>query len=424
MKLLRVSENKRYLENIDGEPFFYLGDTAWELFHKLDREEAELYIKTRAEQGFNVIQAVALAELSGLDKPNAYGRTPLLKNENGEYDPTMPDTEGEYSYWAHVDYVISLIEKYGMYVGLLPTWGDKYNLKWGVGPVIFTPDNARVYGEWIGKRYADRDNIIWILGGDRPMEEQLHYDVNDALAAGVRTGDGGRFLITFHPSGTTSSSQYFHDREWLDFNMAQSGHGGYTKSYELVSGDYARTPVKPMLDGEPCYEDHPKNFEYGNGFFDATDVRNALYQNSFCGACGNTYGHYSAWCFAKEFERFGVMDWQDTLHRPAAENEKVFASFIKDYPLHVCTPSEEIVKDNKHDANFMPSMVGEDYILTYVPSGIGFFLDTDKVAAYPKAKLFNPRTGEYTESFSFRDDGRVSLPTKGRGEDWVLILEK
>lgn len=424
MKLLRVSENKRYLETIDGEPFFYLGDTAWELFHKLSREEAELYIKTRAEQGFNVIQAVALAELSGLDVPNAYGRVPLLKNRNGEYDPTMPDTEGEYSYWDHVDYVISLAEKYGMYVGLLPTWGDKYNLKWGVGPVIFTPENARIYGEWIAKRYADRDNIIWILGGDRPMEEQLHYDVNDALAAGIRAGEDGKFLITMHPSGTASSSQYFHDREWLDFNMAQSGHGGYCKSYELVSHDYALEPIKPMMDGEPCYEDHPINFDYGNGFFDATDVRNALYWNSFSGACGNTYGHYSAWCFAKEFERFGVMDWEDTLHRPAAENERHFVSLIRDYPLHVCTPDEAIVKDNKHNANFMPAMVGDRYILVYIPCGIGFFLDTERTADYKKARLFNPRNGEYTDGFEFRDDGRVSLPTKGRNDSWVLILEK
>src|SRR5829696_3180637 len=38
---LKVSENRRFLVKEDGSPFFYLGDTAWELFHRLDREGAE-----------------------------------------------------------------------------------------------------------------------------------------------------------------------------------------------------------------------------------------------------------------------------------------------------------------------------------------------------------------------------------------------
>ena len=58
-KRLRVADGGRYLE-YDGEPFFYLGDTAWELFHRLNREEADRYLKNRADKGYTVIQAVAL----------------------------------------------------------------------------------------------------------------------------------------------------------------------------------------------------------------------------------------------------------------------------------------------------------------------------------------------------------------------------
>ena len=68
---LKVSDNNRYLITEDGQPFFYLADTAWELFHRCDREEAKLYLEKRASQGFNDIQAVALAELDGLNTPNA-----------------------------------------------------------------------------------------------------------------------------------------------------------------------------------------------------------------------------------------------------------------------------------------------------------------------------------------------------------------
>jgi hypothetical protein len=78
---LKVSDNKRFLVREDGSPFFYLGDTAWELFHRLNREEADRYLEDRARKGFTVIQAVALAELDGLNDPNAYGHKPLLNND-------------------------------------------------------------------------------------------------------------------------------------------------------------------------------------------------------------------------------------------------------------------------------------------------------------------------------------------------------
>ena len=83
-KFLRVSKNGRYLEDKTGKPFLYLGCTAWELFHKLNREEATEYLENRKEKGFTVIQAVVLAELDGLRTPNAYGEIPLI-----DLDPTQ-----------------------------------------------------------------------------------------------------------------------------------------------------------------------------------------------------------------------------------------------------------------------------------------------------------------------------------------------
>src|SRR5215218_37764 len=157
---LKVSDNKRFLVTADGRPFFWLGDTAWELFHRLNREEAERYLRNRAERRFTVIQAVALAELDGLDDPNPYGERPLV-----DQDPAKPNER----YFQHVDWIVAKANALGLYVGLLPTWGDKWNKKWGVGPEIFTPENARAYGEFLGRRYRTR-RVIWILGGDRSPE--------------------------------------------------------------------------------------------------------------------------------------------------------------------------------------------------------------------------------------------------------------
>ena len=226
---LKVSENRRFLVTADGRPFFWLGDTAWELFHSLTREDAERYLQNRAGLRFTVIQAVVLAEFDGLGAPNAYGQTPLRNN-----DPLQPNE----AYFAHVDWIVARANALGLYVGMLPTWGDKWNRKWGVGPEIFTPENAATYGEWLGRRYRDAA-LVWIVGGDRPVESDAHGAIVRAMARGLRAGDGGAHLITFHPPGGNGSSTWFHGDDWLDFNMRQNGHvTEYTGRYDQTRADY------------------------------------------------------------------------------------------------------------------------------------------------------------------------------------------
>jgi len=133
--------NGRFLVTDEGRPFFYLGDTAWELFHRLGREDVDIYLRDRVAKGFTVIQVVALAEYNGLTVPNYYGALPLHDN-----DAMRPNE----SYFDHVDYVIERAGLLGLHIGLLPTWGDKVNRKWGIGPEIFNPENASAYGAFFG----------------------------------------------------------------------------------------------------------------------------------------------------------------------------------------------------------------------------------------------------------------------------------
>src|SRR5690606_15246946 len=134
---------------------------------------------------------------------------------DGLPDPGQPDTDGPRSYWDHVDDIIRMAESFGLYVALLPTWGDKFNLAWGKGPVIFTPDNAYRYGRWLGERYRDVPNIVWVLGGDRAMHTRNHFEIVSRMAEGLREGDGGAHLMTYHPQGADSSSRQLHDEPWL-----------------------------------------------------------------------------------------------------------------------------------------------------------------------------------------------------------------
>ncbi len=313
---LKVSENGRFLIKEDGSPFFYLGDTAWELFHRLNREEATEYLRDRSGKGFTVIQAVVLAEIDGLFIPNPYGHVPLE-----QLDPTRPVE----AYFEHVDFIVDQVEKLGLYIGMLPTWGDKVLKAWGVGPEIFNPENAEAYGEFLGQRYKDKP-IIWILGGDRWIESDEQRAVWNAMAKGLDRGDNGNHLMTYHPSGWQTSATWFHEADWLDFNMHQSGHHSRNNpNWKLTRQTYQLTPVKPTLDGEPCYEDIPVKFyefEKDNmrgtlspaeadtlfklGWFEAYDVRKAAYWSMLSGACGHTYGNNNIWqmySFGKKAQR-------------------------------------------------------------------------------------------------------------------------
>ena len=166
---LQVSANGRFLQYDDGKPFFYLADTAWELFHRLNREEATRYLEDRARKGFTAIQAVALAELDGLTAPNAYGALPLV-----DKNPTRPNE----AYFTHVDFIVDKAEALGMFVGFLPTWG-KY---WKTGEFkIFDRESARAYGLFLGRRYKDRA-IIWIMGGDQNVTTPEERAIVDAMA--------------------------------------------------------------------------------------------------------------------------------------------------------------------------------------------------------------------------------------------------
>jgi hypothetical protein len=427
---LKVSENKRFLVTADGQPFFWLGDTAWELFHRLNREDAERYLKNRAGLRFTVIQAVALAEFDGLGVPNAYGHTPLHNN-----DPTQPNEE----YFSHVDWIVARANALGMYVGFLPTWGDKWNRQRGVGPEIFTPENAERYGEWLGRRYKDA-GIIWILGGDRPVQTDAHFAILRAMARGLRKGDGGAHLMTLHPPGGNSSSTWFHDDDWLDFNMRQNGHvPEFTGRYDQTRVDYDRTPIKPVLDGEPIYEDHPVSFDAKKlGHSIASDVRRPLYWDLFSGAFGHTYGHHSVWQMwtpARTPINNPLMPWTEAINQPGAVQMQYGRALMESRPFLTRIPDPDVIVTGAVPTSvpgagryrFVSTRdASGSYAMVYAPIGRPFTVRMAVITGPSvKAWWFNPRTGEATAIGTFTNTGERTFtpPDKGEMLDWVLVLD-
>lgn len=398
---LRVAADKRHLETTDGKPFFLLGDTAWELFHRLTREETELYLRNRAEKGFNTVLAVALAEFE-FDRPNAYGEMPLEKN-----DPTRPRD----AYFQHVDWVVDRAASLGLYTALLPTWGDKWNKKWGKGPEIFTPENAAVYCEWLAQRYADKP-VIWILGGDRSVDNDAQRAIIRAMAAGLKKGDGGRHLITYHPKGGANSSTYWPDEPWLDFHMFQSGHSHRAKpNYDMNARNLALPALKPTLDGEPCYEDHPVRGLMKNGkateWFDEYDVRLAAWRSVLSGACGHVYGTHSIWQFHDLEKRKQQTDartpWMKALDLPGAAQMGIMRKFMEGLDWTRLRRDDAFIRvdESKSTSENKPmAAVAEDgsFGVVYVPrtyrDGV-FFNGLEKMGSVPDAMAIDPSTGRY-----------------------------
>jgi hypothetical protein len=440
LTLLKISPDKHYLIHEDGTPFFYLGDTAWELFHRLNREEAVKYLEDRAKKGFTVIQAVAIAELEGHNDPNAYGHLPLTN-----LDPSNPAVKDgpDNDYWDQVDFIVDKANELGIYIGFLPTWG-RY---WHDENPLFNPENAALYGEWVGRRYGQK-GVIWILGGDRKVETDTQRAIIESMAKGIRKGDGSRNLITFHPRGGSGSSEYFHNSEWLDFNMRQNGHqpeyaGTYTDADPIAVGntriDYDRNPIKPVIDGEPLYEDHPLRFRAkDNGHSIASDIRRCMYWDLFDGALGHTYGHHSVWqMYAANRKPINgpLMPWFDAINQPGAGQMQYGRKLIESRPYFTRIPDNSFIISDKV-ATAVPGagrykFAGTrdkdgTFAMVYAPVGRAFSVRMDVIkGSKVTAWWYNPRNGKAREISTFDNKGERSFisPDPGETIDWILVLD-
>lgn len=420
---LQVSSDRRFLVHGGGAPFFYLADTAWELFHRLTREEADFYLQTRADQGFTVVMAAVLAE-HGFDQPGPVGHLPLHDN-----DPARPNEP----YFAHVDWVVHRANELGLVVAMLPTWGDKWNRGTGEGPEIFAPENARPYGEFLGHRYREAD-LIWVLGGDRPVETDRHRAIIRAMAEGLALGDGGGHLRTFHPPGGRSASDYFPRDAWLDFDMRQTGHVGLVPSYEAITRDYQAAPTRPVLDAEPCYEDHPimtPQWTPADTWFDDHAVRRAAYWAVFAGAFGHTYGCHDVWQFL-DTARFPAVTvartpWREALRLPGADQMRHLRALIESRPFLSRIPGQSLlVSDPGVGAGHIQATRDADgsYAFVYSPAGLPFTLSR---SALPGETLtacwFDPRTGQSQAPWRIARAAALSFVPPAGGQDWVLVLD-
>lgn len=434
---LKVSENGRFLVKENGDPFFWLGDTGWLLFGKLNREEADKYLEDRRARGFNVIQVMVLHSIGAA---NFYGDSalinqdlskPLVSEGNSAFDSL------QYDFWDHVDYVVDKAAEKGLYMALVPVWGT--NVKNGHVSV----KQAELYTKFITDRYKNRPNIIWLNGGDIKGSDSIK--VWQAMGKGLRQNDPNH-LITFHPRGRTTSTDWFHNEDWLDFNMFQSGHRRYDQdtsanekkhygedNWKFVQYDYALKPVKPTIDGEPSYEGIPQ------GLHDITevrwkdsDVRRYGYWSVFAGAFGYTYGQNSVMQMHNPKDKGSAYGshqyWDDALNEPGAKQMIYLKELMLSRPFLERVPDQSLIADNGEKYNYQVGTRGKDYAFIYTYNGRNIKVNMAKISGNKvKASWFNPRDGKTTVIGEFNNKGTHDFDPPAEmkdGNDWVLILDK
>jgi hypothetical protein len=410
---IRVSDDGRYFVDRAGSPFFWLGDTAWPLFAEYTPEQAEAYLTNRADKGFTVVQAVlAWGKGTGAEMKtpltNTSGHRPWL---NG--NPATPDD----AYFQDVERLVRFAAQRGLVLAMLPTWGYYVNDE----PTI-TVKNARTYGRWLGARFKDAPNIVWVNGGDRIATG--FEDVYRELARGLREGDGGAHLITYHPCGWRSSSQYFHADDWLSFNMIETWTE-WSKIYPAVIADALLTPRKPVVLGEGAYENGP---EYPQGPITPLIVRRQAWWAVMAGGFA-TYGQNQMWRMEP--------GWDETFDTPGADQVALMKKIVTSLPWWELTPDQGLFAlgvDSGRTLNTAMRARDGQRALIYLSSQTTVSIHLDKIAAKNvRATWISPVTGERKEAGVFLTgnyngksfpDGRTQFfVVPGHWEDALLLLE-
>lgn len=437
MSGLQVSENGRYLATDDGKPFFWLGDTGWLLFNKLDREEAEQYLEDRKQKGFNVVQAMVLHTVPSV---NVYGDSSIVNKDISRplvTEGNNPDNADEYDYWDHIDYIIDKAAEKNIYMALVPVWGSPVK----AGQV--SVEQTTKYATFLAERWKDRPNIIWLNGGDIPGSDSTAVWLE--MGKTIKAIDPGH-LMTYHPRGRTASSDWFHDEPWLDFNMVQSGHRRYdqdtssneTKHYgednwRFMEVDWALNPAKPTIDGEPSYEGIPQGLhDIEEPRWEDHHVRRYGYWSVFAGAFGYTYGQNSVMQMHSASDSttaYGSTElWTDGLNAPGATQMQ----YLKDLMLSRDNyfdrvPDQTLIAENGEKYNRLLATRTADYAFVYNYNGREMKINMGKINGDKvKASWFNPRNGEETVIGEVENTGVQTFKPEGEvedGNDWVLILD-
>jgi hypothetical protein len=325
----------------------------------------------------------------------------------------------------------------GMYIGVLCTWG-KF-----VSSGYLNAENAERYIKFLTERLNRYENIIWIVGGD--IRGDKYPEVWDIMGRSLKKYSPGK-MVGYHPFGRTSSTYWFNDCDWLDFNMFQSGHRRYDQinlsswdeaagkepwhgedNYRYAEIDLARLPLRPVLDGEPSYEHIPQGLQdSAEPYWQEHHVRRYAWWSVLAGSCGHTYGDNSIFQFYTEDKQpiFGVIDtWDQALHHTGSGQMQILKELMLELDFTHCEPMQQLLGDGQGERHDMIRLFGDSKtVVAYNYSGRQFTLIADMRA---DAWWIDPANGarSYFGRFDLTHSAAFTPPVKKIGHnDWALLL--
>jgi len=447
---LQVSENGHYLKHADGTPFLWLGGTVWGMSEWMTRADVDTYLDDRQTKGFSVIQICLLWGKRYEDPvrfytnaPNAYGHRALQYSDSIS-DPSRPDTLSGGSpaspndYWDHVAYILKAAAERGLYIALLPVWGRRYvnGAHPGFSKKLFDDNKARLYGNFLGRRYGNMPHVIWVMGGDTGATKGGDYrSVYRAMAEGIIEGITSKAarwnqphtawdaaLMTYHPSGFPSknSSTWFHQDPWLDFHMIET-HIWRDSLYDAVLHDYLLTnPVKPTIMAEGHYEGNTDG-----QYADEAAIRRQAYHTFFAGAAGHTYGANRDNGNGPLFSPYE--GWKTLLNHKGAQSMIPLRDLLTEHEWWKWKPDTNLIIGEAGKGEFKTvgvTVKSENKLLVYFPENEEVFLNLPTNFTSSKIQLtwFDPITSRYQSSTILTKGEKLKIRPPENRQEAVGIL--
>lgn len=409
---LKVEPGKHYLEDAVGQPYFMQGDTAWSLIAQLTRQEADLYLRDRKERGFNTILVNLLEHRFSSKAPaNILGDPPFL-------------TDGDYStpneaYFRHADWVLQRACELGLTVLLAPSYAGYNGGQEGWYREMIGNGETRLYayGQFLGKRYRDLDNIVWVQGGDYNTPDK---NLVRAIAEGIREADPDA-LQTAHGSPETAAAEYWHGEPWLAINNIYT----YDPVHEAAGRQYARSGAMPFFLMESAYE-----YEHDAG---EHRVRMQAYQALLSGASGQLFGNNPIWHFSGPGLYPVDFNWQQALDSPGARSMTVLNGLVDSVKWWLLEPDTDnaLLVDGPGPSTMHTAAARASdgsFALVYVPAARTVTLDLTKLSGSRiAARWLDPSNGTFSavEGSPFRAGTETLRPPTENSSglaDWVLEL--
>jgi hypothetical protein len=415
---LKVSANGRYFVDQAGTPFLYHADTPWLLPFRLTLDEAREYLIHQKGLGFTTLQVQMSFHIN---EPNRDGQRPFA-------DPNDFLTRNE-RYFDHIGRVVALADSLGLLLSVAPLWKGCCREGYGIDPDKPLQRNGlarnRWLGQYLGKRFGQYPNILWIMGGDGdPGGDRA---VIEQMALGLREF-APQQLICYHAATTHSSNDLFQYAPWLGFSMVYTYYRDTPNGigvppeqvpqvYEVCLREYRKSDRMPFILGESQYEN---NMQPVPGT--PQQLRRQAYWALLSGAAGHAVG-------TNNWEI--LPNWRELLRLPGLQSMKHLAALFGSIPWWTLRPDQDHRLSQAGygrygEADYITTAVSEDSTLavSYFPTSKPLTVNLKALKGTTRqARWMNAATGRITPvapALLARPTARLAPPTPG---DWVLVLE-